>query len=935
MQILKIFVQRAQIRPGKNASTYMEDKKNLTGKLLSSLRSEYNKLNERKKTLYLYTLLFLLVFYAAFSVFLAGNRTFICIFDGRETYFQSYIATGIWVRQIISNFLHGDFTVPLYSFSSGWGVRGLGTGLDPLDLLITPFFDKAYGEALYLIIIVLKLYLAGLSFLYLCHYFKKDRISSLTGCFVYLFSGYMVYAGLAFPSYITPMIQFPLLITGAERVMRKEKSIGFVFTVMYTAMCGYYHLYIQTIMIGLYCIVRLFALYPGWERLKALPGRLASGIGKWLLGLGLSGFILLPATLGFGSAARSEFRNISISSSFATHWRVFWQRLMSLIAPVRNYDWDWGLDYPAFAAIFLLCAVVIFTAGRKQKFTQKWLLVIGLFMLFCPWCGIVMNGFQYPCNRWSFGLALFAGFLVTDTLPDLFKLSGLQKKACLTAVIAYGCIGLFSASIRKEVFASVGTAFLAFTLLLISLLSDVPEKTAKLRKPLCLVLVCLNVTANSLFLCSLESMGWSKWFTPAKQEERRIMNAVEGEPVLSPYGYKTGNGRIDSTDLYYYNSSVYGQPATNIYSPLLTGNIVEFRDKTESCGNIQYFKIFSSDQRTILNSLLSVDQQYELPPYTQYVPYGYKYLGESPLGYQVYQNEYSLGWGYTYDHSVSYDQVSGLNGIGMQEVMLRSVVLDKDKQIAPGSIETEHVRLPYNFNCRGCTWKNGVIKTGNSGGQIDLEADLKKGTEYYIRIKGFNIDGYGNDSFTISTSSSIDIYVKSGSVTKTARAMAPSYPWYYGRENYLFCLGCLDEDRSTIQFQIPAAGTFKLEAIELYALPMDHYPEQAEKLRQEKLQNVFLGTNEFSGTIDITGNKVLCITVPYEDGWTAYVDGKETEILRANYAFMGLNLSEGHHEIVLKFQVPYLTKGIIVSLVSLCLTLTLFVILKKKKAKDS
>ena len=250
MQILKIFVQRAQIRPGKNASTYMEVKKNLTGKLLSSLRSEYNKLSERKKTLYLYTLLFLLVFYAAFSVFLAGNRTFICIFDGRETYFQSYIATGIWVRQIISNFLHGDFTVPLYSFSSGWGVRGLGTGLDPLDLLITPFFDKAYGEALYLIIIVLKLYLAGLSFLYLCHYFKKDRISSLTGCFVYLCSGYMVYAGLAFPSYITPMIQFPLLITGAERVMRKEKSIGFVFTVMYTAMCGYYHLYIQTIMIG-------------------------------------------------------------------------------------------------------------------------------------------------------------------------------------------------------------------------------------------------------------------------------------------------------------------------------------------------------------------------------------------------------------------------------------------------------------------------------------------------------------------------------------------------------------------------------------------------------------------------------------------------------------------------------------------------------------
>ena len=163
--------------------------------------------------------------------------------------------------------------------------------------------------------------------------------------------------------------------------------------------------------------------------------------------------------------------------------------------------------------------------------------------------------------------------------------------------------------------------------------------------------------------------------------------------------------------------------------------------------------------------------------------------------------------------------------------------------------------------------------------------------------------------------------------------MTPSYPWYYGRENYLFCLGCLNEDRDTVEFQIPALGMFKLDSIELYALPLEHYPERAEKLRQDSLKNVVLGTNKLSGTIDVTGNKVLCITVPYENGWKAYVDGKETEILRANYAFMGLNLSEGHHEIVLKYHVPYLTEGIIVSLVSLCITVIILVVTKKKTSQ--
>ena len=910
----------------------IKDMKERIDKLFSSLRLECNKLSDRKKTLYLYSLVFLIVFYAAFSAFMIGKRNFICIFDGREIYFQSYIYNGIWVRQIISNFLHGDFSIPLYDFSKGWGAKIFDGGFDPIDLLITPFFDTAHAEALYLILIILKLYLAGLSFLYLCHYFRKDRISSLTGCFVYLFSAYMVYAGLAFPIYIAPMIQLPLLIVGAERVMRKEKSIGFVFTVMYTALYGYYHFYMHTILIGLYCIVRLFAIYPKGERLKALPGRLGSGIGKWLLGLGLSAFAMLPAIMGIESAARNGYSNSNISDSFSIHWHVFWQRLMSLIAPIRNYDWDWGLDYPAYAAIFLLCAVVIFSAGRKQKFTQKWLLVIGLFMLFCPWCGLVMNGLQYPCNRWSYGLSLLAGFLVTDTLPDLFKMGKKQKAACLITVFLYGCIGLFFSTIRKEVFAPVGTVFLAATLLVI--FCGESEAVQKFKKPLCFGLVCLNVVANAMYLISPESMGWIRWFSPLKTDERQIINSVEGEPRLSSFGYEIGDGRIDSTDLFYLNSIVYNQPATNIYSSLINGNIVEFRDATESCGNIQYFKINSSDQRTMLNTLLSVDQQYELAGYTQYVPYGYKYCGETALGYKVYQNEYSLGWGYTYDHSVSYDDASKLDGLSVQELMMSSVVLDRDKQIAPGSFETEHKQIPYTYECKGCKWENGVIKVGNSGGTIELNADLPKGTEYYIRITGFNIDSYGKKAFTISTNSSIDIYVKSDSVVKTARAMARSYPWYYGRENYLFCLGCLNEDRNTVQFHIPDAGTFNLEDIKLYALSLEHYPEQAEKLHQDSLKNVVLGTNELSGDINITGNKILCVTVPYEKGWTAFVDGQETEILRANYAFMGLNLSEGHHKIVLRYHLPYLTEGIIVSLVSLCITVIIIVVLKRQLKKS-
>lgn len=900
--------------------------KKLLNRIIDTVIKSWKKTNDNSKMYYSYTLIFIVVFLISFSPFFFVKSSFICQFDGRETIIQSLIYTGKWMREIITNILNGDFIIPMYDFSLGWGSKIFGQGVDPLELVLAPFFTATLAEILYSILIILRLYFAGLSYLYMCHYFGKSRTNTLAGCVVYLFSAYMIYAGLAFPAYITPMIQLPLLVVGAERVMRKERSIGFIFTVMYTAICGYYHLYIQTILIGIYCVVRLFALYDKGKRLEVLPGILGRGIGKWLMGFGMSAFIMVPAMLGFTAAGRSDFNNISISGSIATHWHYFWVRLMSLISPINHYDWDWGMDYPAYAAVFLICAVVIYTAGNNDKSTQKWLLSIGLFMLFCPWCGLVMNGFQYPCNRWSFGLSLLAGFLVTDSLPDLFRIKNKQKAILIFVVVVYGCVGMLFAGIKGEVCTSVGTAFLVLTLLVVLISSSFSKGVKRLKPVLCLSLICLNVCVNAIFLNI--SMGWVYWFLPMEYATDRVSFAVEGEPSHSPYGYEVSNGRIDSTYLFYNDSVVYEQPGTNIYNALVNGNIVEFWNATEGSGNVQYFKIYSSDQRTILNSLLSVDQQFEREETVQYVPYGYSYLGDISHGLKVFQNDFSLGWGYTYDKSVSYDAVKDLNGIDMQEVMLRSVILNSDKQISTGSLETGNKRIPYTIQCNGCAWEDGVLTVNDGGGVINLNADLPAGQEYYVRIKGFNIDNYGDDFLTISTNASFDITVESGGISKYSRAMAKSYPWYYGREDYLFCLGYQEEDRDCVQFKIPKAGTFKLDDIELYALPIEEYPEQVEKLRKDKLENVKLDTNELSGTIEVSGNKVLCITVPYENGWTAYVDGQETEILRANYAFMGLNLTDGHHDIVLKYHVPYLDIGVLISIICLCITAFIYLILR-------
>ena len=65
-----------------------------------------------------------------------------------------------------------------------------------------------------------------------------------------------------------------------------------------------------------------------------------------------------------------------------------------------------------------------------------------------------------------------------------------------------------------------------------------------------------------------------------------------------------------------------------------------------------------------------------------------------------------------------------------------------------------------------------------------------------------------------------------------------------------------------------------------------------------------VGEDEVIGNISLDEDKYLVLSIPYQKGWTAYVDGEETELLRANYMYMALPLSAGGHSICLTFAIP-------------------------------
>jgi uncharacterized membrane protein YfhO len=84
------------------------------------------------------------------------------------------------------------------------------------------------------------------------------------------------------------------------------------------------------------------------------------------------------------------------------------------------------------------------------------------------------------------------------------------------------------------------------------------------------------------------------------------------------------------------------------------------------------------------------------------------------------------------------------------------------------------------------------------------------------------------------------------------------------------------------------------------------------------IKNEVFDNDTIKGTISSQNDRsVLFTTIPYDEGWHIYSDGKEIEkIATVEGAFLSAHLPEGTHEIELKYIAPFSKEGLIISIAS-------------------
>ena len=877
-------------------------------------------MKDNKKRMVQYLAAYILAFGSAFllsySPFLMAGKSFIISGDGREQNYPVLIYIGQQLRRMAVGILRGSFEFPMFNLGVGMGGDVISTltyhGLtDPLNA-VSMIVPTRYTEGLFNFLCIFRCFLAGLSFSVLCQYYKKDLSYTLLGSIIYTFSGWTIYTAVRHPWMINPMIQLPLILVGADMIINGRRLFVFVLSVCYSALCGFYGLYIMTILTGLYVLAYIAVYHKKYSpRVWTVAiGRLAAA---YVWGIGMSAVSFIPSVIGIFTSSRAGSTNERNLLSYGLSY--YKNTLISLISPPGSWDTF------SLAAIVLPVFVLLFICTRKKL--MKTLTIIAAILYLVPLGGYIMNGFAYPVQRWTFAVALLASLALVELFPILLNLDPKQKRMCMAVLMLFTVYGL---TVNRTVYCLIGCLMLAITTAVLFWINDsqsfvLQEKNRKrYRVMICLFVIIGNVGINACYRFMPEGANYISNFTDYGTETTRLFQTPE--KLLETLSDKQ-SGRIESSSFSYNEGLVFQLPSDYSYWSLTNGNVVDFWEKTESISQrAMKFRIGGTDQRTILSTLFSTKYFAESKKRTQYLPFGYQWVGSLSDNYDLYENIYALPWGYTYDSYITYDELNNLNGLEYENALMQSIALEKEvNDISHGSIRSNVREIPFKIaETKDLSLENGILKVTKANATMTLEFAPIVNQELYVRILGLDINNSGYSEIVFN--------IKTDEINKNAGTASTLFNVYSQRNNYLFNLNYSEKERNSCTFVWPKTGTFKLEDIQLYSMPMDDYIVHIESLRREPLEHIVWGTNSLRGDINLSQNKVLCISIPYSSGWKAKVDGKSTEILRGNTMFMAIPLTAGFHEIVLNYTTPGLVPGIVISVISFLLFL--YFILRRK-----
>lgn len=754
----------------------------------------------------------------------------------------------------------------LYSWNLGLGSDFIGLFAyylaSPLNWLLI-LWPKGYVIEFMTITIWIKIALAGLFFFwYLRGHFKligedgRYHLSTVLPALVfstaYAFSGFVATYSWNI-MWMDSIALAPLIILGLERLVKENKPALYYVSLAVSILSNFYISLIICIFLVLYFAV-LF--------LEQKKGKLMACVRfAWysLLAGGTGAILLIPEAIILSYAQSAD---TSFPEAMEWYFGIIEElsRLCTTAAPYTGND-HWPNLY---CGAFTVLLVLMYVFNRRIKWTRKGprLLLLALFIasFACNYLDYFWHGLRFPNSlpgRQSF---LFIFLMLAMGYETYLKRKG--NRIWQTVVAMAVCFAVLIVSSAKTdvsitdpiAFILTGIFIAAYGLCFI--LYRLGTKQIRMMMKgfvfgLAMGEVILNMAVTGFYSLSRTSY-LAKMDDYHELLELAEIDAKLDEGELAFYRVEDYERKTKNDDC------LYGYPSGTIFSSLMNIKVSHFYQSVYMEGGRNYYCY--NGATPVVSSMLSV--KYMLSDNNM----GNNALREviaTSGDYYLYENKYSLPLGFMMSEE-AIDAWDNTQGMKVNQINDLAYSLGAQEQML---------------------WK------------VDPYIEVNEGeTRITVAEDGIYYANYANCG-----ADNLSIRINDGPITRYNKTT----------HRYLFEFGeCKAGDEIKITNSKSEAVSFTVYKLDLNAVDTTY-----ETLNKQTMKLKEYTDTSIKGHIDVTEAGRLIFSIPNEEGWKLYVNGKESEILDFKETFLSVYLEEGQYDIELRYMTPGLKTGIMLSMV--------------------
>ncbi|WMC91708.1 YfhO family protein [Kineothrix sp. MB12-C1] len=880
-----------------------------------------------------------------YSPYLFDGNLYITVYDAKNQFWPYFSYLGEYFK---------NEGWPMWSFNIGLGSVFSIAEYGDLFKIIPILLGRDIMPFTFAWLQLIKIILAALFMYLFLNKINLHKYACMIGSIGYSLCAIMIVRGNWY-HYASELVYAAFLVWALERYFREKKKYLLIIslTLIFT-MRGITYIYLYSILIFIYTVCRY--IYNKSNEEKNFINYIIECLPIYFIALLISAIVWIPSIIQMLKSARfadldETTKKISLIENLEIVLYAFLRSFKTELAGTINYYSGKYLNAPLFytgiISLLLLPQTVKLACKRQKRLIILLLGFVGVYITI-PTVRYVLNAFV-AWEHIKLSSVWVVVVIVTLSMMGLQKSiieNNIDKKLMQISSLIFSLLlwGIFILD-RKN---TLGIRFnqlilVTFILILYTYIITCKHLTIKERMQFVLLFICIETTVFGYstathFLGSNEIVSGDEMKVELYKNTQVFDNIKEKDSSLFY--------RITANEYWnycnpmladYFDSSFY-DPTVSSYYFFLKNIKPDSIKATTISGGIR--------NDVALESLIG--NKYDIKKIGENSLYGYSHFSENQ-DYVVYRNENLLSIGFLYNKVIPSSFFDNLQPKQKSLALLSGIVIDDDKVTKKYNYCNEQLEedfdkidkypivlrdIDYTLNNLNMEYENGDISNTYSFrgvlGESQASVGIVLGKELEINDYTVNFSMYSSEDSlmeVVKSDGAGGYEVKTIDLDKGENKIKLQYT--ESRINFIMLrMEAGDNKEYTIKnFRIRYGD--KTQQNEVYNLIYQKYVDER---KQNQFELVKFSQNAFSGRVNADKEGMLFFSVPYHEGWSANIDGIESEIHEISYGFMGIEVGPGIHEIHFEFRTPGLILGIVGSVVGV-LCFIMLIILEEIRLK--